>query len=186
MRKLLGERETDFSIDKLSVDAFLDVVEEMNTEIGKVIKEGKDIIDRLRYEAKGKVLAAQQNDRNKRPVYKEVDIKQTNDHLRLMLTNTTANSDKLNRLDETKNLREVDLDAKASDIKNTKTKTRTPKSTPAGAPAKESKKSKLLITPAILYEHIRFPYHSRPFCSHSYRSQGCKPRPYSMANFGRR
>ena len=149
MRKLLGERETDFSIDKLSVDAFLDVVEEMNTEIGKVIKEGKDIIDRLRYEAKGKVLAAQQNDRNKRPVYKEVDIKKTNDHLRLMLTNTTANSDKLNRLDETKNLREVDLDAKASDIKNTKTKTRTPKSTPAGAPAKESKKSKLLITPAM-------------------------------------
>lgn len=146
LRDVLGERDTDFSIDNLSVDGFVDVVDEMNTEIGKVIQEGKKIIDKLRNESKGNVLASIEKERSS---YKEVDIEETNRYLRMMLTNTTANSDKLDSFYETKDLREVNLDAKTSVRSGKRTDAQKPKSAPAGASAQKAKGSKLLVTPAM-------------------------------------
>jgi hypothetical protein len=67
----------------------------------------------------------------------------------MMLTNTTANSDKLDSFYETRDLREINLDAKTSDRSGKRTDTQKPKSAPAGAPAKRAEGSKLLITPAM-------------------------------------
>jgi len=147
LRCVLGETEKGFSIDNISVDAFVDVVEEMNTEIGSVIEEGKKIIEKLHnklHDSKGHVLATLQGGQTN---YTEVDVKKTNKYLELILKNTQANAERAESRYRSEDLREIKLDANNSDGSKRTDVTKS-QSAPAGASGKKQKSEepKLIIS----------------------------------------
>ena len=145
---VLSGSEKDFSIDKLSVDAFMDVVDEMDKEIGNVIEEGKKIIEKLHkklHDSKGHVLATMQGGRAN---HTEIDIKKTNKYLQWILKNTQANADKAESHYETDGFSEIKLDAKKSGSGVKKADAAKPKSASSGASGKKQKPEdpKLIIS----------------------------------------
>ena len=151
LHAVLSETDKEgFSLDNLSVDAFMDLVERMNTEIGSIIDDGVDVIEKLHkkmHDSKGKVLATLTPGGGS-PKYTEIDIKKTNKYLQRVLKNTQMNADRAKLHYEGQDLRETNLDATESGGNDKRTDATKRKNGPQGASGKKQKPEnpKLIIS----------------------------------------